>query len=451
MSSPELTSRANTLRRLIYEYIDEQFQEKVKSLEVGTDAYIKQQEKYQPNNWLAETMKRIAGIQVVTHPFRMTNSQVNIRHASSFYCNPDELLEQNYVTSHVLKNGYLDDLTGNAASFPAYTFLQLEHEGQTLLQMAVRKDQDLISALHEDKELAALWVKDISEIYLPRTESVASHTSGKQIFWNNGEDPYDNDNYILLAPLYSSSLSYELYKKISHDRYSEEAVKAREAARANKIHDGVARDYRNLAVLKLGGSNTQNVSRLNNLMGGQNYLLPSLPPSWKSRNQRPPLKVSSIFSLFEKRRDTKQWLDELKEFLSNQPPANKHTRNKVDLLVSGLLDELYIFVTAFQELPAGWSKDELCDLSSAQCYWLDPARGLEDEEFAESWLNSDWDVTVEHDFARWLNHQLGSKVKHLGDVEFRRWAREMRKDSYWQRFISGSLKALQKQHVRREG
>lgn len=451
MSTPVLSSRAKAIRQLICEYIDAQLQEKVKGLEAGTDAYIKQQEKYQPSNWLPEIIKRIAGIQVVTHPFRMTNSQVNIRHASSFYCHPDELVEHNCVTSHVLRNGYLDDLTGNAAAFPAYTFLQLEHEGQTLLQMAVNKDQDLVSALHEDKELAAQWAKEISEIYLPRTEGVASHTSGKQLFWSNGEDPYDNNNYILLAPLYSSSLSYELYQKINHDRYSEEAVKAREAARENKRHDGVARDYRNLAVLKLGGSNTQNVSRLNNLMGGQNYLLSSLPPSWKTSGNRPPFKVQSVFSIFEKRRDTKDWLNELQRFLTANPPANVKTRNKIDRLVNGLLDELYIFASTIQELPAGWSTDELCDLPSTQRYWLDPARALEDEDFAEAWLNSDWDEVVEHDFARWLNHQLGSKVSYLGDVEFRRWAREMRKDSYWQRFISDSLKSLQKQHVGSEG
>ena len=37
-------------------------------------------------------------------------------------------------------------------------------------------------------------------------------------------------------------------------------------------------DMPNLAVTILGGTNSNNVSRLNNIQGGRNYLLPSLPP-----------------------------------------------------------------------------------------------------------------------------------------------------------------------------
>ncbi len=59
---------------------------------------------------------------------------------------------------------------------------------------------------------------------------------------------------------------------------------------------------------------------------------------------------------------------------------------KVARLVNGLLDELYIFADAYQQLPAGWSADELCDLPQVQRFWLDPARALEDDTFAEAWL-----------------------------------------------------------------
>ncbi len=106
---------------------------------------------------------------------------------------------------------------------------------------------------------------------------------------------------------------------------------------------------------------------------------------------------------------------------------------------------MYIFADAYQQLPAGWSADELCDLPQVQRFWLDPARALEDDTFAEAWLNTAWDEVIEQEFARWLNRQLGGhQVGQLGDVEFRRWAREMRKDSHWQKIVSDGLKHLQK-------
>lgn len=75
---------------------------------------------------------------------------------------------------------------------------------------------------------------------------------------------------------------------------------------------------------------------------------------------------------------------------------------------------------------------------------------MQDADFAEAWLTTEWDKIVEEDFARWLNTQLKNKISQLGDVEFRRWAAEMRKDSQWQSFISDSLKLTQASLVRSE-
>jgi CRISPR-associated protein Csy1 len=300
------------------------------------------------------------------------------------------------------------------------------------------------AALHDDPQTGKAWCAALADVTQPKMQGMASHNFAKQLFWLVGDDPYANQDYVLLAPLYSSTLAHKVYEQIDFDRFSPESKEIREAVRHKKAHKGVARSYPELAVQVIGGSNPQGISSLSSKRRGVNYLLASLPPNWQSKKNRPPLKVQSVFSVFEKRRDTQSWVSELKDFLASEPAANVQTRNKVDALVNGLLDELYIFAATYQALTPGWSADELCDLPLVQRYWLDPARALQDQDFAEAWLNTEWDAVVEQDFARWLNNQLGQKVKLLGDVEFRRWAREMRKDSHWQRFISDGLKAMQK-------
>lgn len=446
----ELTPCAQAIRKVIYDFITDKFKEKTESLSQTDSIFIAEQAKHLPAVWLEDTVKKVSGIQVVTHPFRMTNSQVNIKNASSFYCEPTTLPQHDFLASHVLKKRFSEDLTGNAAYFPSYTFLQFTYDDKSLLQYAVEEDIDFIAALHNDLSIAKKWASDIKNIFNPRTAQPASHVSGKQVLWLVGDDPYADEDYLLLAPLHASSLAYELHQKINFDRFTDESKEIRKATYENKKHDGVARDYRNLAVLKIGGSNSQNASLLNSRMGGLPYLLASLPPSWQPTKNRPPFNVQSVFSIFEKRRDTTFWTDDLKEFLASNPPANVQTCKKVERLVNGLLDELYIFAAVYQELPAGWSADEQCDLSLAQRYWLDPARAFQDVDFADAWLNSEWAVAVEQDFARWLNQQLGKKISQLGDIEYRRLAKAMHKDSHWRSFISDGLKRMQKDLVRSE-
>lgn len=443
----KLSSRARAIRTVIYNFIENRMIPRLAKLKEDDPKYQLEKDKHAPETWLTDAVSRVGSIQVVTHPLKATYPHAHIKKTTSLYCQPKDLPKHALVSTQVLGDQFADDVTGDAAALSVYALLQLEFEGKTLLDLCLSKDEDMRAALHDDPQVAEEWLTALADVTQPKMNGIASHSFAKQLFWLAGEDSYANEDYVLLAPLYSSTLAHRVYEILDFDRFSPESKDIRDAVRNKKQHDGVAHNYPSLAIQVIGGSNPQGISSLSSKRRGVNYLLPSLPPNWKSKKNRPPFKVSSIFSIFEKRRDTKQWLDELKKFLASHPPANKYTRNKVDRLVNGLLDELYIFASAFQELPAGWSADELCDLSNAQRYWLDPARTLEDESFAMAWLNSDWDEIIEHDFARWLNHQLGSKVSYLGDIEFRRWAREMRIDSHWQRFVSDHLKSVEKKRV----
>lgn len=445
-----LSSRAKEIRQVIYSYIENRLNTKIEKLQRDDPKYQVEQDKHIPSVWLASAVERASQIQVVTHPLKATYSHAHIKETTSLYCVPSTLPQHGLVATQTLGKNFTDDVTGNAAALDVYGLLQLQVENKTLLELCLSEDEDMQAALHDEPETGKAWLAALADVTQPKMQGVASHNFAKQLFWLAGDDPYTNEDYLLLAPLYSSTLAHKVYEAIDFDRFSEESKEIRDAVRSNKQHESVARSYPNLAVQVIGGSNPQGISSLSSKRRGVNYLLASLPPSWKPSNQRPPLKVASIFSVFEKRRDTQIWVHDLKTFLATDPPANIKTRNKVDHLVDGLLDELTIFAAAYQDLPAGWSADDLCDLAKAQKYWLDPGRALQDADFAEAWLTTEWDKVVEEDFARWLNKQLKNKISQLGDVEFRRWAAEMRKDSQWQSFISDSFKLTQASLVRSE-
>lgn len=446
----ELSSRAKEIRKVVFSYIESRLSTKIKKLQLDDLKYQAEQDKHVPATWLENAVNRVGSIQVVTHPLKATYPHAHIKKTTSLYCQPKDLPQHNLVATQVLGEIFADDVTGDAAALSVYALLQLEVGGKTLLELCLSEDEDMQAALHDDPQTGKAWLVALADVTQSKMQGVASHNFAKQLFWLAGDDPYTNEDYLLLAPLYSSTLAHKVYEIIDFDRFSEESKEIRDAVRSNKQQEGVARSYPNLAIQVIGGSNPQGISSLSSKRRGVNYLLASLPPSWKSSNQRPPLKVASIFSIFEKRRDTQVWVHDLQTFLTTDPPANIKTRNKVDHLVNSLLDELSIFAAAYQDLPAGWSADELCDLSKAQVYWLDPGRALQDADFAEAWLTTEWDKVVEEDFARWLNRQLKNKISQLGDVEFRRWAGEMRKDSQWQSFISDSFKLTQASLVRSE-
>src|SRR5690606_31444829 len=95
------------------------------------------------------------------------------------------------------------------------------------------------------------------------------------------------------------------------------------------------------AVQKMGGTKPQNISQLNSERGGNNYLLGSLPPKWRSRDLRMPWHVNSIFEgTFGNREVVRNTLRQLLRFLERDPASNRDTRNQVDAYIDTLIDEL---------------------------------------------------------------------------------------------------------------
>ncbi len=404
---------------------------------------------YQPQAWLADAARRAGQLRLVTHPLKASHPDAR---GSSLFVSPEELPRREVAGSHNLPS-LISDVVGNAAALDVYKFLKLEHEGQSLLALMQANDPDVLAALSDDLDMATSW-RDAFCSIAESPSHFASHTYAKQIYWPVSPDhsvlpnPHDDRHYHLLAPLYSSSLSHWLYLQVQHDRFSEEAKAARQAARDKADHPHGHSVYPMLAEEKKGGTKPQNISQLNSERKGSNYLLSSLPPVWQRSDIRPLLKIESAFSVFGRRetvrhvlREFEGWLTKLNQSDSATNQSTMQVRNRRDAYLQELFEELIQFGGAFVNLlPPGWSADSACVLPPEERFWLDPHRAERDEEFNLALQRQDWTEQLSERFARWLNARLGNDTLQLAEAEFRYWFRELSHDSVWQRQLDTSLR-----------
>jgi len=415
-SRPE-ESRA--LRQLMQAFIDERLTAKLEKLKPDDPKYAKLQEQYRFDNWVEDAARRVAQLQVVTHTLKAVHPDAR---GTNLFVPPESLPHGPWVGSHLLGQDYASDVVGNAAALDVYKFLRLEYRGKSLLARAQENDPALLAAFGDDPAQARAWMDAFAAITRPKGNLRASNRA-KQIYWLVGEDPLSDDSYHLLSPLYPSSLVHRVYQQIQADRFGEEAKAAREARRKKVFSDRGYADYPGLVVQKLGGTKPQNISQLNSERGGANYLLASLPPLWRSRDRRPPLHRDSVFSLFVTQEGPRALLAGLCGFLEEEPPANMHTRRRVDGYMDALMDELILFTAGMHQLEPGWSADPECQLVEAEQLWLDPGRAEQDEDFAAKRASSSWRQEVQSRFANQVNKALSGLP--VGDDEHREWMRRI--------------------------
>jgi len=238
------------------------------------------------------------------------------------------------------------------------------------------------------------------------------------LYWLVGHDPHNDADYHLLAPLYPTSLVHRVYTTVQDDRFSDAAKAARQARRDGTHSERPVHEYTDLAIQQLGGTKPQNISQLNSERRGNNLLLASLPPNWRSPAVRPLLGVTSLFERFGTRRPVREQALQLRRFLDSNPAPNQATRARVTDLVNTLVDELMYFAAELRSLPAGWSKVPECQLSAAQRHWLDPWAPLADGDTPQD--VGDTVDAIAGQFANWLNRRLRDPLP-MGDPEFAVW------------------------------
>ncbi|MFC0269489.1 type I-F CRISPR-associated protein Csy1 [Kushneria aurantia] len=416
---------------MIRGFIHDRFQTKTEKLAPDDPAYLKLQQQFEPQTWLADAAKRVSQLQVVTHSLKAIHPDAK---GTNLYVEPGQLERDALVGSHCLPADFEGDVVGNAAALDVYKFLKLQWQGRSLLERALEGDKALVEALSDDRAMAQSWVQAFANIVEPKG-APSSHARGKQLYWLVGDEPGDDTNYRLLAPLYATALAHPFHARLSEARFGEHAKAGRKARRDDVgFEDGYA-DYPNLAIQKFGGTKPQNISQLNSERGGQNYLLPSLPPHWASREITAPLRTESVFPRFGRRtpvrhlvNDLVSWMrqnlreDEKRQRQGKAPRKTVQDRNLHNDLVASLADELLLFTFELHRLPAGWSADADCRLVPAEQYWLDPGRAELDTEFDSARRQSQWHEEIAERVARWLRHAIDRRVKAgLGDPEHDFW------------------------------
>jgi CRISPR-associated protein Csy1 len=436
-----LSDRRAVFRTAIERFLKERLDGKLEKLKPDDPKREELGAQFVFATWIEDAAHRASQIQAVTHSLKATHPDAR---GTNLYRPPDALPPHPEVGSHTLGTAFASDVVGNAAALDVYKLLRIDVDGRPLLDAVLADDQDLAKALSDDADKSERWIKAFAALVQPRG-TPTSHTHAKQLYWLAGDDPRNNDNFHLLAPLYAGSLAHAVFKTINEDRFGDAGKAARQARREKRDHPTGCREYPHLAEQKLGGTKPQNISQLNSERGGKNYLLASLPPNWKSRAIRQPYNTESIFPRFGQRPEVRELVQGLSKFLASNPEPNVETRQRREAYIDGLMDELIVFAAELQTaLPAGWSLDTRCRLVRAEQLWLDPARAEQDEEFRTEWRRMDWPDDIRRRFGNWLNSKLVDKLP-VGDVEQREWMSELLGHTEWASRIDHDSRLLDQQ------
>lgn len=424
--------KPEALRQLLDDFILQRLQPKLEELdkklakEEGAEEAQALREKrqgliaaFERETWLESAAKRSGQIQLVSHGIKF--SHPNAR-GSSIYLHCDESpADGGCLSTATLGRERADDVVGNAAALDVYKLLSLVHEGKPLLTLAAEQNAALAAALCDDPAQAAEWMQAFAAVTHSGTNP-ATHTLAKQVYF-----PLDAEGeaYHLLAPLFPTSLVHEAHERMAEDRFSDTAKEARKQRREGKPSATGYRDYPGLAVQVFGGTKPQNISQLNSQRYGQNWLLPSAPPVWRSQPIRPPLYSKTVFGRrLSGRPALREAVETLAGFLAKTDYNNVHIRTARERLARQIADELLLFAAEIHELPPGWSAAPACELDAAEILWLDPERAETDETFAAERAAMDWQDAIGKRFGVWLNHQLRRHEDlHLGDAEQSEWER----------------------------
>lgn len=368
------------------------------------------QQNYDLTNWLDDASKRAKQTSLVTHALKFAHPDA--KGTSIFYNTAVKPINDKYLCSQSLDTLCLDAV-GNAAALDVASFLQLEHNGSLIANLARGDDSALRPFALTDEQLQQ-WVEGFKQAIAER--DLSSHTFAKQIYF-----PVSDGQYHLVSPLYPTSLTQVIHEKVINSRFSEESKSARKAKREKKYSDIPVTEYPNIAKQNFGGTKPQNISQLNSGRGGKAFLFNCAPPNWNPIS-RPPVNSKSIFKDgYGNAKHVWRQVKALKDYLISisLKASNKTRRDKRAELIDNLIDELFNYAAEIQNLRehAGWSVDS--SLPKAQQLWLDPLRV--DDDFQEERATGDWQSTVAAQFADWLNHKIRCKKLIVGDAERLEW------------------------------
>jgi len=372
-------------------------------------------EQFKTENWLTDAARRAGQVSMVTHAPKYTHSETR---STGVLLRPEDkqryTQSERYVDSLTL-NELLVDVVGNAAALDVARLLQLEGSGSTLLDEVAAGDSPALKELATSNDQAQEWLKGFQAAL--QGKALTSGQLSKQLYFPAAA------NYHLISPLYASSLSHNLYKKLTDSFYSEHTKALRQARKGEKFHPDDLLIYPNIAVQSFGGSNEQNVSLLNKRRFGRAFLLSSQPPQWEQKASVPAKGKQAFWNEYNQRAwKTAKFLQRYLEGIFKRTSTLERRDRRAEL-VDELVDTLLLCAANIQHQSdkRGWSAES--ELTLAEQLWLDPHRSEFDEAFRAEREKNEWQGEIARQFAAWLNNQISKKSELLyaGDDEFNKW------------------------------
>lgn len=338
--------------------------------------YLQQEAKGKPvEEYLLKTSQNAKKCKWATHIGRFTHpaSNVAVNDTKSGNCN-------GYVSNASVQSE-IDIATSANYLATAKLLTKKMPDGRTVYRH-IKEDADFLK-----RELGGLNV-DCDEIrknmLAIETDYTPQETDDKlkQVYF-----PVQDDDYHLLTVLPPSCVMVELRRRLR--QMEEQAWKARK----NEIAANEYREIYDIAVTAIGGTKPQNISMLNNAIGGKLYLLPSFPPMLQSRDVREPREDFFGQSLSIK---SFEWLFEKLHAAYAAKRNNRELRSRIRELEYQVMDTVMLNVFALRNLQPGWSNAENKKLPEAQRIWLD------NEYAARRTQEADWQREIAEEFARWF-------------------------------------------------
>ena len=371
-------------------------------------------------DWLDKTLQKADKVFRGTHGLKFSHSAIPHGGVLAKIENPDTML----VGTHSVTPPRIDTFC-DAAALGLGKLLDISVDGDSIADQVVKNNPVSFQSFTNDEAQLRNWMNNLAVAI--RLKKAEPHSLGKQFYF-----PVD-EGYHLLSPLHSSSLSHVIYKRVRDvAAYTEHTKVAREAMNKKRHCDYDLVVYKNLARIKYGGAQPQNVSLLNSQRSGVSYLLSCAPPNWQSQIRLPIKGNAALWRMLGFR--VRQLVRTFREFLASVERINNaHIRDTRADFIDQLIDELLGLRAGILEVgKPGWSRES--ELTVAEQCFLDPMRVDDDESLFMTVLETrEWEQEISNAFARFVNDKLsgirtqsGKQLRDLGDVEHREWRDDLR-------------------------
>jgi len=265
-----------------------------------------------------------------------------------------------YLGTHCLeKADWPRDVNTAAMFLPLGVYLTSRPSAAStapVYELAQSKNEDFLSALHDDPEVAQAAADYLAGCVAPR-KGLSADRYAKQILFLTNTPSRDAPDTLLLMPTHPAALAHRMW----------ELVDAAKAWRLDPNRDPEipVLDYR-VVETQVGGSKPQNVSFLNNARNGRNYSLLALPPALRVDSNMQIARSTCAISLFLRYPETREHLSLVAQGLKKYQNGTATTavRDMVQVQAEELVDlfanftlsvragDLYMFAPDKSRLPA---------------------------------------------------------------------------------------------------